>query len=183
MPSNSLYARRQQERKERLFRTKKNSKNTENEETLDQTTGESRLPPILIVKAEKESKYVSPLSPTDSSSYDENYMSPSEALSEESSDSETYNLLKIEKLLARQMMEDLLLLAKLEKQQRDLLNSGGQTSHMSQKMVDVVVARVENTIKETKRIRKTRSLRYGHQVTEYSCPLGETFGCYNQAAI
>jgi len=175
MPLNSLYARRQQERINRFSRMENDK------ETQGCGTVESSLPPVLIVQAEKESKHYSPQSPT-RSSFDDDNMSPSEALSEQSSDSETYHLIKIEKLLARQMMEDLLLLAKLEKQQRELLESGGQTSSMSQKMVDTVVARVENTIKETKRIRKARSLHYGRPVIQYSCPM-ESFGCYNRAAI
>ena len=72
-----------------------------------------------------------------------------------SSETEISELRQIEKELSRQMMEDLLLLAKLEKQQRslELEETGENTSNM----VECLVARLDETMKETSRIRKLRA--------------------------
>jgi hypothetical protein len=126
--------------------------------------------PVLVVSAEPAPKAVEvesweadPLSPaasTDLSMPEEK--SPQQAgiiESSTSSESEATRMLRVEKALSRQMMEDLLLLANLEKERRRLARRGvadeDMHNNLGEKASDAV-ARVESVIEKSRRNRSNR---------------------------
>ena len=177
----TLYARRQ---RERMLRFSRKTDEQGNEETGSLSQEQSNLPPVLIVPAKRDVQKDKCSVPAK----EPKSLLVNDASTENSIDGELLRLRQIEQVLARQMMEDLLLLAKLEKQQREIVKSGGKNASVSQNLLDAVVARVQNTVEETKRIRKSRARsKGGNRRAKYVCPetrasVADVFPCSAQCS-
>jgi hypothetical protein len=125
--------------------------------------------PVIVVPASPMPKAIKveameadPLSPTSTEASMAEETSPRQAgiiETSTSSESETSRMLRMEKALSRQMMEDLLLLANLEKERRSLERRGVQDEDMRNNLGEKAsdaVARVESVIEKSRRNRSMR---------------------------